>query len=54
MQTVLCALAILASTDPIALSPGLALRAAKLHLLEHTEFDHPRYWAAFTPAGDWR
>ncbi len=34
--------------------PGAALRGAKLHLLKNTEFKEPRYWAAFTLAGDWR
>ncbi|MBL8766828.1 MAG: CHAT domain-containing protein, partial [Planctomycetes bacterium] len=34
--------------------PATALRGAKLHLLRHTEWKEPRYWAAFTLAGDWR
>jgi CHAT domain-containing protein len=34
--------------------PGAALRGAKLHLMKNTEFKEPRYWAAFTLAGDWR
>jgi len=33
---------------------GKALRGAKLHLLHDTQYKHPRYWAAFTLAGDWR
>ena len=35
-------------------APGQALRGAKLHLLNNTEFEDPSYWAAFTLAGDWR
>jgi len=30
-----------------------ALRRAKLGLLEHPQFAHPYYWAAFILAGDW-
>ncbi len=35
-------------------SPADALRGAKLHLLKETQWKEPRYWAAFTLAGDWR
>jgi len=31
-----------------------ALRQAQLHLLHEPRFEHPYYWAAFIPAGDWR
>ncbi len=35
-------------------SPSRALRAARLSLRDHAEWREPRYWAAFTLAGDWR
>jgi CHAT domain-containing protein/Tfp pilus assembly protein PilF len=31
-----------------------ALRQAKQHLINHSRYTHPYYWAAFIPAGDWR
>ncbi|MCC5639842.1 CHAT domain-containing protein [Nostoc sp. CHAB 5844] len=30
-----------------------ALRAAQLELLNSKEYDHPLYWAAFVPSGNW-
>ncbi|WP_322746046.1 DUF2225 domain-containing protein [Nostoc sp. LEGE 06077] len=30
-----------------------ALRAAQLDLLNSQEYQHPRFWAAFLPSGDW-
>jgi len=31
-----------------------ALRQAKRDLLRRPQYEHPYYWAAFIPAGDWR
>jgi CHAT domain-containing protein/tetratricopeptide (TPR) repeat protein len=31
-----------------------ALRAAKMHMRLDPRYEHPYYWAAFIPAGDWR
>ncbi|MBD2436273.1 CHAT domain-containing protein [Nostoc sp. FACHB-110] len=30
-----------------------ALRAAQLELLQSKEYEHPQYWAAFVPSGNW-
>ncbi|MEQ8537013.1 MAG: CHAT domain-containing protein [Coleofasciculus sp. D1-CHI-01] len=30
-----------------------ALRQTQLEMLESGEYQHPYYWAAFIPSGDW-
>ncbi|MGB7521515.1 MAG: CHAT domain-containing protein, partial [Spirulinaceae cyanobacterium] len=31
-----------------------ALRQTQLEMLKHEKYNHPYYWAAFIPSGDWR
>ena len=31
-----------------------ALRQTQLEMLRGEEYQHPYYWAAFIPSGDWR
>ncbi|MGB3558078.1 MAG: CHAT domain-containing protein [Geitlerinemataceae cyanobacterium] len=33
---------------------GEALRRVQLEMLDGEEYNHPYYWAAFIPSGDWR
>ncbi|MBD2340591.1 CHAT domain-containing protein [Calothrix sp. FACHB-156] len=30
-----------------------ALRSAQLELLNSPDYQHPKYWAAFVPSGNW-